>query len=218
MGRVLGGCFGRILALALLVLVVVVVAFAWYNRHELTTAWDRLRGSDSRASPELAAQADDKLASLGGDGNVGRIALHEDELQSLIEYRWAGFLPADVSHPRVGVADGRLTLEGGVATARFGRIDELRDIVAFLPDTASLRAVASFVPLDSGRVALEVHELAAAGVPIPRQLIPSVLGRFRGSSAPGLASNALSVPLPPGIRGVFVSGDSLVFLATEHGG
>lgn len=215
MGRVLGGCIGRILALALVVLV---VAFAWFNRHELTATWDRLRGSDSRASPELAAQADEKLASLGGDGNVGRVALHEDELQSLLEYRWAGFLPADVSDPRVGVAGGRLTLEGGVATARFGRIAELREIVAFLPDTASLRAVASFVPFDSGRVALEVHELAAAGVPIPGALIPSVLGRFRGASAPGLAANALSVPLPPGIRGVYVSGDSLVFLATEHGG
>lgn len=213
MFRFVGGCLGRIIALAL---VVVVVAFAWYNRHELVTAWDRVTGSSAKSSPELAARADEKLASLGGDGDVGRVALHQDELQSLLEYRWAGFLPADVVDPQVEVSDGRLTLQGGVATARFGRVDELREIVAFLPDTASLRAVASFVPLDSGRVSLEVHELAAAGIPIPRALIPTVLGRFRGSAAPGVASNALAVPLPPGIRAVFVSGDSLVFLANEN--
>ena len=206
---------GRIAAL---VVIVSLVAIAWFNRHELGEAWDRVVGDRSQASPELAALADDKLASLGGESGVDRVALNEDELQSLIEYRWGGFLPADVADPRVQVSDGRVTLEGSVATARFGRVEELQEILAFLPDTAALRAVASFVPLDSGRVALEVHELGAAGIPVPKQLIPTVLGRFRGSSAPGLPANALAVPLPPGIRGVFVSGDSLVFLANETGG
>jgi AcrR family transcriptional regulator len=215
MGRFVGGCLGRVAALAV---IVVVVAFAWLNRHELNDAWGKWTGGERLASQALAAQADEKLASLSADNDVWRVALHQDELQSLIVYRWTPFLPADVADPRVTVADGRLTLEGGVATARFGRIQELRDIVAFLPDTASLRAVASFVPLDSGRVALEVHELSAAGIPIPGALIPTILSRFRGAAAPGVAPNALAVPLPPGIRGAFVSGDSLVFLANEDGG
>lgn len=211
--RFLRGCIGRMVALVLLA---AVLLFAWTNRDRLGVAWQRVTGSGPAATPELAAQADDKLASLSGDDAVDCVALDEDELQSLLEFRWAGFLPPDVADPRIGVSDGRLTLEGSVATARFGRIDDLRDIVAFLPDTASLRAVASFVPLDSGRVALEVHELSAAGIPVPRQLIPTVLGRFRGSEAPGVAPNALAVPLPPGIRAVYVSGDSLVFQATER--
>lgn len=210
--RFLRGCIGGIVALVLLA---AVLLFAWANRDRLGVAWQRVTGSASAASPELAAQADDKLASLSGDDAVDRVALDEDELQSLLEFRWAGFLPPDVADPRIGVSDGRVTLEGSVATARFGRIDDLREIVAFLPDTASLRAVASFVPLDSGRVALEVHELSAAGIPVPRRLIPTVLGRFRGSAA-GAADNALAVPLPPGIRAVYVSGDSMVFQATER--
>jgi hypothetical protein len=213
--RFLGGCMGRVAAL---VLVVVVVALAWSNRHQLGTVWDRVTGSGPVATPELAARADDKLASLSGPEGVDRVALHEDELQSLLEYRWAGFLPADVGDPRIEVSDGRVTVEGKVATARFGAIDDLREIVAFLPDTATLRAVASFAPLDSGRVSLEVHELAAAGIPVPRQLIPTVLGRFRGAAAPGVRENAVAVPLPPGIRSVHVSGDSLVFRAYQGGG
>lgn len=214
MFRFLGGCAGRIVALALLLLV---GAVGWYNRHELVELWDRVVGAEAQVTPELAARADAKLASLGEGGGMKRVALHEDELQSLIEYRWGGFLPPDVVDPRVAVGGGRVTLEGSVATARFGRIAELRDILAFLPDTAALRAVASFVPLDGEHVALEVHELGAAGIPVPQALIPTVLGRFRGSGVPGLAPNALAVPLPAGIRSVYVSGDSLVFLADTGG-
>lgn len=213
--RFLGGCLGRVLVLALLV---AVAAAAWFNRHELESVWARVVGEHSRVSPELAAQADEKLASLGDEGGAERVALGEDELQSLIEYRWAGFLPQDVADPRVQVSEGRVTLEGSVATARFGRVDELRDVISFLPDTTALRAVASFIPLNSTHVGLEVHELGAAGIPVPGRLIPTVLGRFRGSSAPGLPPNALAIPLPAGIRNVYVSGDSLVFMTTAGGG
>jgi hypothetical protein len=216
MMRRLGGCVGRLLVGLLLVLG---VAFAWYNRHELGDLWDRVTGGGVTVSPELAAQADEKLASLGqGEGGGDRrVALDASELQSLIEYRWAGFLPPDVVNPKVEITDGRVTLEGGVATARFGRVSELEDIIAFLPDTAALRAVGSFVPLDSEHVALEIHELGAASIPVPSRLIPTVLSRFRGSSAPGLAPNGIAVPLPPGISNVYVSGDSLVFVASPGG-
>lgn len=209
------GCISRTFVLALLL---VLAAVGWFNRHELSAAWDRLIGAEGRPSPELAAQADEKLGSLGAEGGVERVALAEDELQSLIEYRWGGFLPPDVVDPRVAVSDGRVTLEGSVATARFSEISELREILSFLPDTASLRAVGSFVPLDSGHVGLEIHELGAAGIPVPRRLIPNVLGKFRRGDVPGLGSNALAVPLPPGVRSVYVSGDSMVFLAREREG
>lgn len=209
------GCITRTFVLAL---ILVLAAVGWFNRHELSNAWERLIGAEGQASPELAARADEKLASLGVEGGAQRVALAEDELQSLIEYRWGGFLPADVVDPRVAVSDGRVTLQGSVATARFGEIAELREILSFLPDTASLRAVGSFVPLDSGHVGLEIHELGAAGIPVPGRLIPNVLGKFRRGDVPGLAPNALAVPLPPGVRSVYVSGDSMVFLARATGG
>lgn len=213
--RPLGGCIGRLL---LLVVAVGVVTFAWYNRHELSSAWDRLTGGEVEVSPEIAARADEKLTSLGTPGGPTRVALGGSELQSLIEYRWGGFLPQDVVDPRVSLADNQVTLEAGVATARFDRLRDLREIVAFLPDTAALRAVGSFVPLDSGHVGLEIHELMAAGIPIPKRLIPTVLGNFRRPSVQGLPANAVAVPLPPGVRSVSVSGDSMVFQANPSGG
>ena len=212
MARLVRGCLGRLIAL---VLVLVVLAVAWYNRDDLSDAWDRLTGHRTLVSAELAAQADEKLASLGQGEGSGRVALDESELQSLIEYRWSNFLPRDVVNPKVGLEDGRVSLEASVATARFGRVRELEEIIAFLPDTTALRAVGTFVPLDSGHVALEVHELGAASIPIPKQLIPTILSRFRGSEAPGLPPNAVALPLPPGIRDVYISGDSMVFVATR---
>lgn len=208
------GCAGRLIGLAL---VVIVAAVAWHNRAELLGLVDRVRGGES-TSPELAAQADEKLAGLGSEGGGTRVALTQAEVQSLIDFRWGGFLPPDVVSPRVELTDGRVTLEAGVAKARFSQVAELKEIIQFLPDTTSLRAVGSFVPLDSGHVALEVHELGAASIPVPRQLIPAVLSRFRRSASPLLAPNAVAVPLPPGIRNVFVSGDSLVFVGRSPAG
>lgn len=210
-----GGCVGRALVLALLL---VGAAVLWLNREAIGDAWDRITGNETEVSPEIAARADEKLASLGTVDGPTQVGLTESELQSLVEYRWSGFLPPDVVGPKVELSDGRVSLEGSVATARFGQIAELRDIIAFLPDTASLRAVGQFVPLDQGHVALEIHELGAASIPVPGPLIPTVLSRFRGSSAPGLAPNALSVPLPPGISNVYVSGDSLIFVASRASG
>ena len=210
-----GGCLGRLLLLAVLI---VGAAVAWFNRDAIGDLWDRVSGNETAVSPEIAARADEKLATLGTTDGPTRVALDESEVQSLVEYRWAGFLPPDVVDPKVGMSDGRLSLEASVATARFGRVEELRDIIAFLPDTASLRAVGQFVPHDAGHVALEVHELGAASIPVPTRLIPTILSRFRGSSAPGLAPNAVAVPLPPGISNVYVSGDSLVFVSARERG
>jgi hypothetical protein len=208
------GSFARALVL---VLVAVVAVLAWHNRDQLRQAFDRSRGHTLEASPELAAQADAKLAELGEGGERSRVALTAPELQSLIEYRWGGLLPADVGEPRVRLVDGRVTLEAQVAKARFARVAGVSEIIAFLPDTASLRAVGTFVPMADGHVALEVHELTAASIPIPRQLIPPVLARFPGGGDPALPSNAVAIPLPPGVRTIFVSGDSMVFVAHPPG-
>jgi hypothetical protein len=212
----LGGCFRGLVRLVVALVLVAGLGLAWLNRDLLRTFWDRAT-EPPEASQELAAQAESKLAQLGEAGGMHRVALSEPELQSLIDYRWVGFLPPDVVDPRVALDQGRMTLEGGVATARFVEIRELEEILAILPDTTQLRAVASLSPMDGSHVLLEVHELAAAGIPIPSRLIPPILRRFRGSGQPGLPPNALALPLPAGIHAVYMRSDSLVFEAETEG-
>ena len=211
--RFLGGCVGRVIST---VLILAVLAVVWYNRDEAAGLWDQVFGTERQVSEELANQAAAKLGALGREG-VERVSFHDTELQSLIQYRWADALPPDLVTPTVSLGEGRITVEGQVPTARLGRIAELREILSFLPDTASLRAVGSFVPLDSRHVALEVHDLGAAGIPIPRRLIPPIVARFRLDGMPDVGPNSLAVPLPPGIGGVYVSGDSLVVSARGEG-
>lgn len=212
--RFLGGCVGRLLST---VLVVAVLAVAWYNRGEVVAIWDRLFGTERQVSEELAEQAAAKLDALGRSG-VTRVVLHEPELQSLVQYRWAATLPPDLVAPRVGLGEGRVTVAGQVPTARLAGIRELQEILGFLPDTATLRAAGSFVPLDEEHVALEIHDLGAAGIPIPRRLIPAIVAHFRLEGMPEVGANALALPLPPGIGNVFVSGDSLIVSARQTGG
>lgn len=212
--RFVGGCLGRLISLVLLV---AVLGVAWYNRHQLGEVWARLTASEPEVSEAVAERAATELAGLGDDG-AGRAVLHASELQSLIQYRWAALLPPELGSPRVGLGAGRVTLEGDVATALFHGIAELGEILSFLPDTTTLRAVASFVPLDTAHVAVEIHELGAAGVPIPRQLIPPILAWFAVPDAPGLGANAVAIRLPAGVGGVWVSGDSMVVAARGGGG
>ncbi|MDX1673790.1 MAG: hypothetical protein R3314_03215 [Longimicrobiales bacterium] len=204
--RFLGGCMGRLLTTALTVAVLVL---AWYNRHEIMALADALLDNEPEVSARVADDAAARLAGLGEDG-VTRVAFHAPEIQSLIVYRWAPLLPETVVRPRVALGQGRLTVEGDVATEGFGRIAELREVLPFLPDTATLRAVGSFVPLEGDYVSLEVHELGAAGIPIPSRMIPPILARFRSHELPDAGPNALVLPLPSGIGSVYVSGDSLV--------
>lgn len=212
--RFVGGCAGRLLGLAL---IAAVLAVGWSNRRTVVRLWDQAFGTERQASEELAAQAAAKLSGLGRAG-VTRVAFREPELQSLVQYRWAASLPPDLEAPRVGLGAGRIDLEGRVPTARLGGIAELREILSFLPDTTSVRATASFVPLDGRHVALEIHELGAAGIPIPRRLIPPILSHFRLEGQPDAGPNSVAVPLPVGIGNVFVSGDSLVLVAQPPGG
>lgn len=211
MFRVLGGCVTRLLTLVLLL---IVLALAWVYRAELGRAWRDLRGVAVHAavSEELAASAEARLeTALSGNGPE-RIVLSQAELQSLLLFRWADSLPDYVTAPAIDLADGRIRVGATVPTRIFPALGDLDEIAPFLPDTADLAASGQFVPLDAGYVALEIHEITAARIPLPRRVIPLILDGFGRRGRAGLAPDAMAVPLPPGIATAFVSGDSLVLV------
>ncbi len=209
----LGGCLNRLLALALLVSV---TAVAWVYRAELGRAWRDLTGRTAAAevSPALAESAQIRLDDARAGRGPERVSLTQSELQSLLRYRWSDSLPAWVAVPTVELMDGRIRLGAAVPTRIFGALRELDEIASFLPDTADMAATGQFVPLTAGYVALEIHEITAARIPLPKRVIPAILNGVGRRATPGLAPDAVAVPLPPGITTAFVSGDSLVFIRT----
>lgn len=208
---IMGGCFRRIASLVVLLLL---LAAAWLFRDRLREAWQDFRGTREVAlqpTPELAERAVARLDSLER-GQADRIALSEVELQSLLQYRFAGLLPAFVERPTVELDDDRLRLRGRVPVDKLPSVGELGDASAFLPDTSELTLTGKLLPLDSGRVAIAVDQVTAARVPLPRRLFPGALRRLGRTDEPGLPDDAVAVRLPLGASAAYVRNDSLVLL------
>lgn len=209
------GCIRMVVALAVVAGVLVV---AWLNRDQLERAWRSARvdvetpAGDSKVSPAAAERAQEKLTTLETGGR-DRIALGEDELQSLIRYRYSQLLPVFVDTPRITLDEGRIRLRARLPVDKLPRVDELGQIAALLPDTTEIAVRAAVLPLDSGRVALAVEQMSAADVPLPRRFTPALLKHLGRRDQPGVPENAVGVPLPPGAGGAYVERDSLVLVA-----
>lgn len=216
--RAVGGCLRRLLILALLV---GGIALVWRYHGRIIDQWRELRTawaepSIQGPSPALADTAEQKLTSLARDAAPSRIALSEAEVQSLVRYRVASLLPLYVDSPRVRLRDGRVHVDARVPVERVPALAQATELAAFLPDTADFTASGHITPLDDARVALEVAGITAARIPLPERMIPGLLDALGRQSAPRLPRNAVALPLPPGARTVYVSGDSLVFLARRR--
>lgn len=219
------------MVLALFVIAGLALA-AWLNRDQLERVWRSARvevtnpqpdpraAPDTQASttnqpeitPEIAERAQQKLEALE-TGDHDRIALAEDEVQSLIRFRYVQLLPAFVDSPHVALENGRLRLRARLPIDKLPRVGELRQIALLLPDTAEVSVVGVVLPLDSGRVALAFDEVSAAGIPLPNRIVPAVLTRLGRQDEPGVPADAVGVPLPHGAASAYVRRDSLVLVS-----
>jgi hypothetical protein len=213
----MGGCARRALVLVVLAGLGLGV---WAYRERLRTAWHDIRGireSGLVATPELAAAADAKLEALRAGATV-RVALSAIELQSLLEFRYPGVLPAALGEPRLEFTGDRIRLRARVPIDKLPNVEGLGEVAAFLPDTTELTVTGRLLPLVEGRVAFAVDDVSAQRFPLPRRLVPGVLDRLGRRDEPGLPDDAMAVPLPPGIANAYVRRDSLVLLARARAG
>lgn len=206
------GCLKSIVGLGL---VLVLAVFLFLNRDRISGAWSDVRGGKEETelgpSPELADVADEKLSELKS-GESGTIALSEQELQSLLQYKYKQILPAFVDSPRVELDNGKIVIHARVPVDRLPQLNELGDAAGFLPDTTEVGVTGQLLPLRDGRVALAVDQVRAARIPLPKRLVSGALRKLGRKDEPGLPADALAIPLPPGADAAYVRGDSLVFL------
>jgi hypothetical protein len=214
------GCLKLVLGVAVLAGIAV---FGWMNRERIRGWIDERRGIDVASTrpepaptPEMADEADRKLRALA-NGETPRVAFTELELQSLLRFRYAQLLPAFVDSPRVELEGSLLRLRADVPVDKLPRVSDLGEAAALLPDTAELVVSGQVLELEDGRVALAVDEVTAARIPLPKRLVPPALERLGRRDEPGLAPNAVALPLPPGIGAAFIRGDSLFLLARSAG-
>ncbi|MEX2280968.1 MAG: hypothetical protein WEE89_00605 [Gemmatimonadota bacterium] len=164
------------------------------------------------ASPALAQIAEAKLENLKA-GHSQTVSLSQDELQSLLQYKFRQLLPAFVTSPVIELDGDRIKVSGMVPVENLPSLGELGDAAAFLPDTTEVSITGTLLPLNGGRVAIGIDQVSAARIPLPDRLVPRVLQRLGRKDEPGLPRDALAVPLPPGVAAAYVRSDSLVLLA-----
>ena len=219
--RGIKGCLGSIVS-GLMLVAVAYGGWRWGDAvfPRLEEAVQEFRGdavvsSGEEGSPEIGARAAERLEGLRDGSGSGQESFDGSELTSLLRHTYAERVPTAIGSPRVRIEDGRATLLGSVALADVPSFPDLGDVMAILPDTLQLEARGSLIPLDGQGAAFLVDRLEAGGIPLPRRLIPGVLGAFGREDRPGLPREAIQLSLPEGIGAAYIEGDLLVLRAED---
>ncbi len=167
----------------------------------------------AQPTPELAEQTLDLFEQFRAGEAGDRLMLGGTELSALVRYSLPGLVPRGVTAPTIELDKGRVHLSVRVAVEAFPKLPRLDHIIGLLPDTILLEVRGSLVPLDQRHMALLVDRLQVMKIPIPARLVSDVLKAFGQSRPASLPDDAIEVPLPDGLRSVFVQRDSLVMLA-----
>lgn len=164
-------------------------------------------------SAEVADAALDRFERFRRGEGGERLALGGNELTSVLRYALPGIIPPGVDEPSVSLREGRVRISARVAVAAFPSLPRIDQVMEILPDTVQIEMEGALVPLDQAFLALLVDRVEASRVPIPRRLVGEVLAALGREGPPSLPADALAVPIPDGVRSVFVQRDSLVLVA-----
>ena len=168
-------------------------------------------------SPELAQAALDRFERFRRGEIGGQLSLSATEVASVLRYSAPGMLPAGVSPPDVEFREGVVALRARVAVQAFPGLPSLEGVLGLLPDTVSISIEGAISPLDDGSVALVVHGVYAAFIPVPLPdgMTPKILTALGRRGREGLAVDALSFPLPDGVASAHVLRDRLILVRDD---
>lgn len=211
------GCMRRVVAL---MVVVVLVGIAWMFRDSIRERFAGWFGKPQTelTEEELVASAEAKLETLAAGEAESPVGLSELEARALARTRMRATLPGFVHDPGLEIRDGGIRLDARVPVDQVPRIRDLGAAATLLPDTAEVGASGTIVPMGSGQAAFAVDQITVAGIPVPKRLIPRLVGQIRGGSTGGASADAIPLRLPPGVESVHVRGDSLILTPVRGAG
>lgn len=204
------GCLGRVLALVALL---AILGLAWLRAPDL---WERVGvGAEPLAvpSPGLVAGVEDRFsAALAARDST--FVLSGPEATALLHAQAARFLPE-------GVAPGAVDFPGGAA--RVSVLLDLSDLSQSRWSAPLKRVLPATVPVTlqgvplmagPGEVLLLIRRVSLAGIPIPRAVLDYLTARRTGDSRGELPFDAIRLPLPPPVSGVYIA-DGVLILSLD---
>ncbi len=165
-------------------------------------------------SPELAEAALARFERFRRGEGGDQLSLSATEVISVIRYSAPGMVPGGVSTPTLEFRDGVVTLSARVAVQAFPGLPALDGILGFLPDTVGIAVEGALAPLDVDGIALIVHGVHAAFIPVPLPdgMTPRILTALGRRHVAGLPEDALAFPLPDGVASAHVLRDRLILV------
>ena len=215
----LKGCLGRAWLIGLVV-AATIVGWKWGGQvFPRIEAWfaEEETVVEVPPSPELAEATLNRFERFR-NGEIGnQLSLSSTEVASVLRYSAPGMLPAGVSNPTVEFRDGIVELRARVAVQAFPGLPALDGILGILPDTVSISIEGALAPLDDESIALVVHGVYAAFIPVPLPdgMTPSILTALGRRGREGLAVDAMSFTLPNGVRSAHVLRDRLILVRDD---
>jgi hypothetical protein len=161
-------------------------------------------------TPELADSVLAQVQVLRRGDAEAPLVLGSGELTSVVRYGAPSMIPDGISEPLVTLVDGRVHVQARVTLEAFPELPDLGPIIGFLPDTLDVSFEASLMPFGDRRAALLLHGIEASRIPLPRRLIPDILGAMGRRDEAGLPPEAILVPLPSGLASAYILTDSLI--------
>jgi hypothetical protein len=209
-----GGCLRRLLGLLFLGGILWV---AWEHGSDIRS-WteDRLGLERARAepSPELARGAMARYQALL-EGRRDEASFTQEEMESVLRWELEGLLPPGTSAPTVRFQDSEAIVGMGVALEALPRIPELDGLTEILPDTVQVTLRGLLLTLEGGDAVFLVRRIEAASVPLPRRLNARIVESLGLGGGDDLPPATVPLPLPYGIRSVYIHGERLILRAAK---
>ena len=211
--------FGCLRRMGCLVVLLVVAGVGWFTRDLwLDRVRGRLGGEPQVAggsgngspwetlSPERAERGERAVRDLARNGGPVYVTLRAGELASYAFLSLASALPPSAQGAESAVIGDRVYVRALVSLSELGGTGGLGALGGMLADRDTLRLGGTFDVLRPGLAQFHVRDVQLGAFPVPARMIPALLRRVRkGKEVPGLAEDALAVPIPDYIGDVRVA-------------
>lgn len=206
------GCLRRLGCLVVILLVIgayLARGYWWESARGLAGGTGTTVSADTLArweaiTPAGAERGEKQVRALAAPRGPVYVSLRPGDLASYAFLSLANTLPPSAQDAQANVIGDRVYVRALVSLRDYA--SALGPMGGMLPERDTLRLGGTFEVLAPGRAAFHVQDVQLGNIPIPAPMIPALVRRVRrGVPAPGLAPDALDVPIPDYIGDVRIA-------------
>lgn len=213
-------CLGR---LGCLLLVLILLIAAWYTRGLWLPERFNPHSTTSMAAPPTwqpltdsgAQRTQTALSKLSSPHGPVFQTLSGADVASFIFRTLARQLPPSTDSIQALVKDDLISMRANVRVKDLGNTGALGPLASMLGDRATIALTGTLQVLRPGLAEFHVRSATIKSIDVPTAMIPQIIGRMnRGYRPPGIAPDALPLPIPAYIGDIRVANGKITLYKT----